>query len=413
MAIVPLSRRAARRAALGAAAVATLALTACAPDSGNDDPGGGDGPIVIGASLPLSGPLAGFGSFQDWGYKRAVQQVNAAGGIDISGTKRKVTLKIVDDKTDPNQVTSNIKSLISGDDAVGLLGSCTPDLVNPGAVVADQQKVPFVAGCDPIEVFSGVKKWTYAWDIFFSVPELAALSFETLEGLKLATNKRVAILHDNGPDGKAVGNEIWPGLAKKYGYSVVANVEFPTDNTDFSASIQKAKNSDADVLLVDSVTPQAISLRKQMAAVGYRPKYMVSEKGAEPVQYAQALGTLADGVMVGAYWDPSFPYPGAAALQKAFESETGKTSSQHIADSYTAAQVLLDAIAKAGSTDPKKINDAIRATDKTYVVGPVKFSGNNTSKIPVALSQWQNGKPVIVWPANRKTGSIVFPLPSS
>ena len=113
-------------------------------------------------------------------------------------------------------------------------------------------------------------------------------------------------------------------MATQFGYTVVVNEEFPVDNTDFTAAIQKAKTSGADILFVDSVTPQGISLRKQMAAVGWTPKVMVNEKGAEPVQYAQALADLADGVLVGAYWDPSFPYPGAKDLQQAFEKETGR-----------------------------------------------------------------------------------------
>lgn len=391
------------------------ALTACSPP-GDDDGGGGDssGPIVIGASVPLSGPLAGFGSFVQWGYQHAVDEVNAAGGIEVDGEKRKVELKIVDDKTDPNQVTTNIKTLISSDDSVALLGSCTPDLVNPGALVADSQKIPFVTGCNPLEVFTSVKDWTYAWDIFFSVPELAALSFQTMGELGLETNKKVAILHDNGPDGKAVGNEIWPAIAEQSGFEVVANVEFPSDNTDFSAAVQEAKNSGAEILLVDAITPQSISLRKQMAAVGWTPKIMVSEKGAEPVQYAEALGDLADGVMVGAYWDPSFDYAGSAELQAAWESDNpDQSSSQHIADSYTAAMVLMDAIAAAGSTDAEEINTAIGETNKEYPVGPVQFAEDNTAKIAVANSQWQDGKPVIVFPADRATGEVLFPLPGS
>ena len=150
-----------------------------------------------------------------------------------------------------------------------------------------------------------------------------------------------------------------------------------------------------------------------MAAVGWTPKIMVNEKGAEPVQYAQALGSLANGVMVGAYWDPSFPYTGSKELQTAWDEDNpGKSSSQHIADSYTAAKVLMDAISAAGSTQAKAINDAIAKTDKEYPVGPVKFAADHTAKVPVANSQWQNGKPVIVWPKDRATGDVLFPLPA-
>src|ERR1700681_3946778 len=123
--------------------------------------------FVIGASLPL----AGFGSFQQWGYKRAVDEVNKAGGISIGGTRQMVKLIIRDDKTDPNATASNTETLISRDKVVAMLGSCTPALVNAGALVAERAKKPMVTGCDPLEVFMSVRKWNYVWDIFFSVPE--------------------------------------------------------------------------------------------------------------------------------------------------------------------------------------------------------------------------------------------------
>lgn len=367
--------------------------------------------IVIGASLPLSGPLAGFGSFQQWGYKRAVDEVNRAGGIAIGGQKQLVRLIIRDDKTDPNVTASNTETLISRDKVVAMLGSCTPALVNAGALVAERAKKPLVTGCDPLEAFKSVRKWKYVWDLFFDEPELAVAQLKALAELGAQTNKKLAIMHDNGPDGLVVGGQIWPALAKEFGYDVVENASFPVDNTQFTSIVAEAKSKGAEVVLVDAITPQAIALRKQMASAGYTPKVLNIEKGAEPVQFAEALGKLSDGILVGGYWDPSFPFPGAADLAKAFESETKLTSSQHIADSYAAAQVLLDAIAAAGTTDPEKINAAVAATDKTYVVGPIKFDENHTSKLPIVALQWQSGKTVIIWPKASATGSLLFPMP--
>ncbi|HXW21162.1 MAG TPA: amino acid ABC transporter substrate-binding protein [Roseiarcus sp.] len=367
--------------------------------------------IVIGASLPLSGPLAGFGSFQQWGYKRAVDEVNKAGGITVDGQKRPVKLIIRDDKTDPNQTAANTETLISRDHVVAMLGSCTPVLVNAGALVADRAKKPLVTGCDPLEAFKSVRKWNYVWDIFFDEPDLANAELKAVEESGAKTNKKLAIWHDNGPDGQVVGGKLWPEVAKSFGYEVVQNAEFPVDNQQFTSIIGEAKSKGADVVLVDAITPQAVAIRKQMAAAGYTPKVLNIEKGAEPVQFAEALGKLSDGVLVGGYWDPSFPYPDAADLAKAFESETKLSSSQHIADSYAAVQVLLDAIAAAGSTDPEKINAALAKTDKTYVVGPVKFDENHTAKLPIVALQWQGGKTVIVWPKSAKAGEFLFPLP--
>ena len=403
--------RIAQGVALATSGAVLVALAGCSPIGADEGTSSSSDPIRIGATLPLSGTLASFGSYQKWGYEHAVEEINAAGGIEIDGTKRLVEFTLIDDKSDPNEVTSATKTLISSTGVDALLGSCTPDLVNAGAVVADSQGVPFIGGCDPIEVFKGVKEWTYAWDIFFSVPELAESSFAALEGNGIETNKSVFILHDNGPDGQAMGNDMWPSVAEAYGYTVAGNIEFPVDSTDFSAAIQKASDSGADIVLIDSITPAAISIRKQMAAIGWTPKVIVAEKGGEPLQFAEALGDLADGIIVGAYWDPSFDYPGAADLNTAFETETGLTSSQHIADSYSAAMVLMDAIAAAGSLDKDSINDAIGNTDKSYAVGAIKFDDEHAAKIPVVSSQWQDGVPVIVWPSEQATGDFLFPVP--
>jgi branched-chain amino acid transport system substrate-binding protein len=368
--------------------------------------------IKIGASVPLSGPLAGFGSFVKWGYQHAVKLQNAKGGIVVDGKKKKkVELIILDDKTDPNQVAANVDRLITKDKVDALLGSCTPALTNAGAVVADRAKVPYVTGCDPLEAFKSVKKWTYAWDVFFWEPDLASAPFKTMKAWKVKTNKKVAIIADNGPDGKVVGGILWPKFAKQYGYTVVYKASFPVESTQFGSLIESAKSKGADILLVDAVTPPAVSLTKQLAASNYHPKVLVIEKGAEPVQYAQAVGKLANGVLVGGYWDPSFPYPGAKTLVAQFEKETGQSWSQHISDSTTVAQVLMDAMARARTTDKEKVNVAISKTNKVYVSGPVKFDANNTAKLPMVEDQWQGGKTKVVWPKKRATGKFLFPRP--
>lgn len=388
-----------------------LALGACLAALASGVPARAADEVVVGASLPLSGPLAGFGSFQQWGYKRAVDEANKAGGIVVDGKALPVRLVLRDDKTDPNTSAGNIETLISRDKAAALLGSCTTPLVIAGALVAERHKVPMVTACEPLETFRGVRHWTYVWDLFFDEPDLAHAPFGVLMNLKLATNKKVAILYDNGPDGRVVGGQIWPEMARQAGLEVVQLAAFPADNTQFTSIIAEAKAKDAEIMLIDVITPQAITIRKQMAAAGYAPKFIDIERGAEPAQFVAALGKLADGVVGGGYWDPSFPFPGAAGLAKSFEAETGQSSSQHIADSYAVAVVMLDAIRAAGSTDPAAINAALAKTDKMTVVGPIRFDDTHTAKLPMVSVQWQGGKTAVIWPEAMATGKILFPAP--
>lgn len=395
-----------------AALIMVAALAACSSSRSSSVPAGS--PITVGADLPLSGTFSFFGGYQKWGYERAVSQVNARGGILIGGKKHKVNLVILDDASNPGTATSNVHKLISQDRAVAILGSCTPPMVTPGAVVAEHSSVPMVTGCDPIATFEATGPWKWVWDIFFDDPDLAVLPFQTMQTYRSATNKKIAILYSQDPDGDEVGGALWPKDAKAFGYHVVASVSFPDSATNFAAVVGQAKASGAQIALVDCDTPQAIAIRQQMAASGYQPKVLDIEKGSEPFGYSAALKGLASGTLVGGYWSPTLPFPGAAALAAAYHKETGNAYSQHIADSYAAAQVLLQAIARAGSTSNTAINNAIGQTNGMFVVGRINFAGSDlahAAALGVVELQWQNGKTVEVWPRNTEQDALLFPVP--
>lgn len=397
-------------AVAGVALATATALSACSGSAGSA--ASSSGPIVIGASIPLTGPLAGFGYFEKWGYQHAVNVANDAGGITIDGVKRKVKLILLDDQTDPNTSVNNVQQLITQDHVTALLGSCTDSLVEPDALIANRMGVPFVTPCAATNTFSATAKWTWAWDLFFNSEDLTETPFNTADelGLKAKTNAKVAIIHSNGKNENIIGTVEWPAWAKKHGWQVAYDTAVPPTQTQFISSLQAAKAAGADMLLVVISPPGAIALRKQMVSVGYNPKILVIEEGGEPLQFAQALGKLANGVMVGGYWDPSFPFAGAKQLMAEFQKETGQTGSQHIADTDTAATVLLQAIARAGKLDATAINDQIGKTNATFVAGHIQFNAQHTSTLPMVEEQWQNGKNVIIAPVSRADAKVAFPL---
>ncbi|MBA2394974.1 MAG: amino acid ABC transporter substrate-binding protein [Ktedonobacteraceae bacterium] len=371
--------------------------------------------IVIGASIPKSGALAGFGLYEGWGYKTAVDEVNKAGGLFLSkyNAKVPVRLQLYDDESRPEQVTTNTQRLVLNDKVNALLGSATPPLVLAGATVAERNHVPMVTGIAPIRAFLGANpKWNYTWDIFFDELDMTQQQFHTMDTVK--SNKEVALFTDNEQDGVVMGG-LWEQNAKKFGYHVAYHASFPVGTTDFGDLIRRAQSAKAQIVIAQMITPDAIALWKQMQTLNYHPNAAFFEKGAEPVQWWSALNKAAQGVMVSGYWYPTFPYPGASDLRTRFEKDTGQTYSQHIADTYTSAQVLMDAIVSAGSLDANAINEAIGKTNKTYVVGPINFSagpGGHTSPLPSFMLQWQNGQTQIVYPNKLATAKIVYPIPS-
>ncbi|MGO0059828.1 amino acid ABC transporter substrate-binding protein [Brevibacillus fluminis] len=366
--------------------------------------------IVLGASIPQTGSLASFGVYEKWGYQKAVDEINQDGGLFLQAYDKKLPVKLVlyDDQSKPEQVTQNVQRLILDDRVHGLLGSATPPLVLPGATVAEREKVPMVTGIVPVRSFIGANpNWKYVWDLFFDEVEMTDKQF--LAADRLQTNKKVALFTDNEPDGVVMG-KLWQEKAQTFGYQIAAQASFPVGTTDFGDMIRKAKEAQAEVVIAQMLPPDAISLVKQMKTLDYKPKAVFLEKGAEPVQFANVLGEAATGIMVSGYWHPSLSYPGAETLKGSFEKETGETYSQHIADTYSAAQILLDAIKAAGTLDPVSINEAIGKTDKTYVVGPIDFTkgpGGHASVLPTFMLQWQEGQIQIVYPDSQKTGTML------
>jgi len=401
--------------AAGAAAAVALAgvLTACSSASGSSGASGSSEDIVIGASIPLTGGLAGFGYFEKWGYQHAVAQVNASGGIAIGGVKHKVKLILLDDQTDPNTTVTNVQQLITQDHVTALLGSCTNTLVVPGALIAERSGVPMVTPCAVTDGFASVRPWKWVWDIFFNSADLTQAPFKMIDEYHLATNKKVAIVHSNGVAENIIGGTLWPMWARQYGYQVTGNVAYPPASTEFTSDLQAAKAAGAQILLAIGEPPSMIAMRKQMVAIGFHPKVIAMEEGGEPLAFANALGPLANGVLVGGYWDSTFPYPGAAQIRTEFQDQTHTTYSQHIADTDAAATVLLSAIARAGSLEPAKINAAIAQTNLMTVVGPVRFTAQHTYTLPMVEMQWQNGHCYVVAPANRANAKLIFPMPGS
>jgi len=372
------------------APLACVALAACG-GSGNGNT------ITIGSSLPLTGQLASFGPLIQAGEQYAVSEVNQSGGVRIGRTKKKVTLIVQDNASDPNKATQEARTMVLNDNVAGLLGSVSPPLTIPIGDIADSQQVPFVTSQTPEEAWMAGNKsgWHYSWDLFFDEAQMTDLQFQTAN--LVSTNKRIALFNDNENDGIAMGN-LWTAKAPKFGYTIAYHTTFPIGTTDYSNFIAQAKAANAQILIAQMIPPDAFALWKQMKSLGYQPKVAFCEKCAAQNAWEQALAALGNGTSVAGFWTPSRG-TGSAQLARQFQGRYSGLDLGQVAAAYTAAKVLLDAIGKAGSTDAKKINAAIAQTDGDYPLGHVQFDPHNRYLVPAIELQWQRSNAVQVYPA--------------
>jgi branched-chain amino acid transport system substrate-binding protein len=363
------------------AASLALAVAACSGGS-SADPSSAQAQIVnsgsafvIGTTLSLTGSLGVLGQPLEAGYEQEIANVNATGGIVIGGTKEKLKLVVLDNGSDPSTASSQAAELVQHDHAVALLGSGTPQIVLPTAVVAEQLHVPFVTSQMPVEAFASGDKtgWTYSWDLFYDEQQQATDAAKALA--TSVGNKKVVLFTDNEPD-SVVERPLYEAALKADGLDVVGDYTFPVGTTDFSPFIADAKANGAQLAAGQLAPADGAALWKQLTSSGFRPKAAflagTSDAGYQP----PSLGRLAQDTLSGGYWSPGQASPGQLAIigPTLGKKYSGSPDYAPAAVAYAVAEVLTDAIAAAGSTNPAKLNTAIAHTDARTTAGLIKFS---------------------------------------
>jgi branched-chain amino acid transport system substrate-binding protein len=378
-----------------------LAVAACSGGSGaGSSSSGGSATVVIGATLSLTGSLGTLGQPLETGYEQEIAHVNAAGGIAVGGTKEKLKLVVLDNDSDPSTASSQASELVLKDHAVALLGFATPQIVMPTALVAEQLRVPFLTSLMPVEAFASGDKagWNYSWDVFSDEQQQAADTAKALASVP--SNKKVVLFTDNEPD-SVVERPLYEAAFKADGLDVVGDYTFPVGTTDFSSFIADAKAKGAQLLAGQMAPADGVALWKQLKSSGFHPKAAFLAKAADADSWWQSLGSLAQGALSEGYWSPSQASPGqlATITPTLGKKYAGSPDYATAAVAYAVAEVLTDALAKAGSTNPGKLNTAISQTDAQTTAGLIKFNqSTHTATTPSYVTQWQNGKLIQVQP---------------
>ena len=331
--------------------------------------------IVIGTTLSLTGSLGALGQPLEAGYRQEIANVNAAGGIAIGGTREKLKLVVLDNRSDPSTASSQAAELVQHDHAVALLGSATPQIVMPTAVVAEQLRVPLVTSQMPVEAFASGDKtgWAYSWDLFYDEQQQATDAASALASGP--GDKKVALFTDEEPD-SVVERPLYAAAFKAAGLDVVGDYTFPVGTTDFSPFIADARAKGAQLVAGQLAPADGVALRAQLTSSGFRPKAAflagTSDAGYQP----PSLGCLATGTLSAGYWSPGQASPGQLAVISPTlgKKYSGSPDYAPAAIAYAVAEVLTDALTAAGSANPAKLNTAIAHTDARTTAGLVTFN---------------------------------------
>lgn len=379
--------------------------------------------IIIGETAGISGPMAFVEKYLVYSIDWAVKKINEAGGVYVKEYDKHIPLKIIlyDNEGDMSKALEHVDRLVTKDGAVAIIGLNGPVVGPAGAAACNSYGVPALI-LSPLETISPDVLGDYAFIPNFSMldPErgFCIVPFKTLEAWGCQSNKKVAIIAELTADGDTY-LQGWKAAASKYGYTIVYESQVAVGTLDYTTVVEAVVSSGPDILLTCLEPDDGVRFWLSFKKRGWKPKLAWFEKSAEGAGFYQTLGSDADGVGVGGYWHPNAPYTwtinGVKLTCQQLASDWDRDSGGEVwgvglGSGFDEIAIIVDAIQRAGSLDPKKIAEEINKTDGTYFRGSVKFTNHVCAVMTLGL-QWQpGGKYEIVYPYDAKTANLIYPL---
>ncbi|MFH1115606.1 MAG: ABC transporter substrate-binding protein [Pseudomonadota bacterium] len=381
--------------------------------------------LKIGAPQPMTGPDAPFGDKFKKAYTQAVDEINAAGGVN--GKKIEV---VIEDHQAKNPLAATVtEKLINQNKVLVLTGGRASGQAVEIASVAHRLKCPYVVDHPSADIITSKGfEWVFRNNPTGSIYPQAFNKF--IAEVPGAMPKSAAVVYDNTVFGKTIANSAMEFLKSK-NVPIVNDEAYAVNTLDFKPLMTKVKGRNPDFLLMVAVsTTDAILLTRHAKEMGVTPRAFVGFGGGFGVaDLAKELGPLSENVFSSAAWSGNPNDEKTKAFYEKFHKLYGIYPKEHEVEGYAVIHIIADALKRAKLTgdlakDRDEIRKALLSTDMTTVFGKVKFGNwkgplgdqytnqNIYSPEHSVMAQWRGGKLLNVYPKNNAEVDYIFPDPT-
>ena len=344
--------------------------------------------IKIGLITPLSGDVKTYGESVRNSFLIAVEEANAKGGV----AGMKITYVIQDDKNDATEAANVANLLVNQYRVKAIVGAVTSKATIPVSDIIQAAKIPTLTptATNPKVTVADGKRKDYMFRSCFIDPfqgmVMAKFSRETLK------KTRAAVLFDASNDYSKGTAEVFRDGFRKMGGTLSAFEAYGKDDVDFSALLTKVKASGADVLFLPDYYNKVGLIAKQAQEKGLKIQ-LVGPDGWDSPDLMKIAGSAIEGGYFSNHYSPDDLRPEVVAWVKKYRERHGQVPDALGTLAYDATNLLLEAIRKAGSDDPKKIRDALASIrDFKAVSGKSTLDGNGDMIKSAAILKIEGGR---------------------
>jgi branched-chain amino acid transport system substrate-binding protein len=395
---------------------ATLAGTALAQDT-----------VKIGAIYPFSGNAASAGASAKAAVEIAVEVINAAhpelGGLllakdaglpGLNGAK--VEVVFADNQGTPAAGQNQALRLITEEQVHALLGAYQSGITLTASAIAERYGIPFLSG---ESVAANLTERGFQW-FFRTTPiasDIARIYMEFLKDMKTQGNKvdTLAVVNENTEYGTSIAKVLREAAAAN-GFNISIEIPYSANTTDVQAQVLQLKDAAPDVVIFVSYTSDAILYMKTMKALDYKPPILIGDNsGFSDASFLQTVGSIAQGAINRSAWSIGKPDSATYLINEMYKKKTGYDLDDTAGRAMQGFFTLVDAVNRAGSTEPASIQEALKATDlkpAQLMMGykGVKFDAKGNNILAAALLiQIQGDQYVAVWPSDNAVAPLQLP----
>jgi branched-chain amino acid transport system substrate-binding protein len=345
--------------------------------------------VKIGHVAPMSGPQAHYGKDNENGVRMAIEDLNAK-GVKIGGKAVKFEIQAEDDAADPKQGTAAAQKLCDAKVA-GVVGHLNSGTTIPASKIYHDCGIPHITGAATNPALTK-PAYNTTYRIIANDNALgAALALYAADKLKL---KKVAVIDDRTAYGQGVA-EIFAKTAKSKGMQIV-DQQFTNDKaTDFMAILTAIKAKNPDAIFYGGMDTQAGPMLRQMEQLGMTNVKFFGGDGIctnEIIKLSSGAKPL-ENVVCAEGGQSIEKMPGGKAWKARYDAKYPGQFQIYSPYTYDATMLLVDAMQKAGSIDPKKYIPVLKKEQYKGVTSTIAFEPNGELKnAATTLSVYKDGK---------------------
>ena len=354
-------------------------LAGCGDDTNSNE-------IKVGANFEITGNQANYGSAGLDGLKLAIKEANDAGGID----GKKITLVQADTKSEASEAVNSATKLISDDKVKVIVGPMVTANVMAESQVANDNKIPVIApaATNPDVTVENGKTKPFIFRSCFIDPQQGTVMAE-FAAKQLKAKTAVMYLDSSSDYSKSLG-KVFKEKFEANGGKVVMEEAFLAKDQDFKAALTKLKTANADVVFVPAYYEEVGKIVKQARELGITAPMLGTDGWDDPkVVDIAGADALNNTYFSTHYFEKDQDVQG---FIESFQNEYGHAPNVFAALGYDAGKMLIDAIKRAGSADPEKIQKALEETKDLQVgTGKITMDQNHNPIKSAVILEMKNG----------------------